>query len=93
MNAEATVTLNADGSGFVKLPMIPEQPATWMEKDGKVTLTVGGNATSGSGKTNPPAPGSGSSVVGTLAADGRTMQVDLGPVQLDLEKSEATAGK
>ncbi len=93
-NLEATVTLNADGTGFVKLPPAPEQPATWTEKDGKVTLTVGGTGgASPQAAPDPAAPGSGGTVVGTLAGDGRTMRVDLGPVQLELEKAAATAGK
>jgi hypothetical protein len=93
-NLEATVTLNADGTGFAKLPPAPEQPVTWAEKDGKVTLTVGGAGSAPPNATqNPAAPGSGGTVVGTLAEDGRTMRVDLGPVQLELEKTEAAAGK
>jgi hypothetical protein len=65
----STLTLNADGTGRAKLAIIPEQPITWTQKDGTVTVTLSDKRTSVRGSRN---------VIGTLSENKRSMGVYIG---------------
>jgi hypothetical protein len=74
----ASMSLKPDGTGFVKAGPTPERPVKWTEKDGKVVFSFADPNQKG-------APENGD-LVGTLADDGRTMSVDLGPLKVTFEK-------
>lgn len=84
----ATVTLSPDGKGFLKLPVLPEQPVNWTEENNKVTLTIGA-AAAGTTQGGRSGSGAASALVGTLSDDKRAMTIDLGPIEIALKKQAA----
>ena len=74
------LTLNADGTGFMKTRFMPEQVIHWHEADGhKVILDVGGDE---AGK-------SATHFVGTASDGDTTLTVDLGMFSVVLHKDMA----
>jgi hypothetical protein len=80
----ATLTLRPDGTGALKMAVFPEQPVSWTEQDGKVTLRIEGAKTPGGARD--PQTGRGASVTATLSADQKTMTLPFPTFTLTLEK-------
>lgn len=81
-NGECKLTLKADGTGFLKVPIAPERAIAWSEEDGKVILRPRDEDKTVS---NAAAPGIGSTV-GTLSADKQQLDLDLGILKIAFKK-------
>lgn len=83
----SVVTLNPDGKGFAKIGPLPEQPVTWTEENGKVTLSV--NSAQAQAPETQPTSARAGNLVGTLSEDQATLSVDLGVMKATLRKQKA----
>jgi len=85
----ATLELREDGTGTLRMAVLPEQPVSWTEEDGTVTLQLGGGTqTGGSGAAPKARPGVGTALTGALSEDKKSMTIALGPTTLTLQKQE-----
>lgn len=82
MNGQCTLTLKADGTGFLKVPIAPERAIAWSEEDGKVILRP---RDEDKAPTSQSTPASGSTV-GTLSADKQQLDLDLGILKIAFKK-------
>lgn len=84
MTGASRLTLNADGTGFMKVAKRPERPITWKQDGQKVILAETGNAKHNdtTGETSE----SMQSYVGTLSDDGTALTIDMGKVKVKLAK-------
>lgn len=76
-SATADLTLKADGTGYARAMGAPERPITW-KMDGDRVLIFGANA----GKNANPSD----AMVARLSEDKRTLLLDMGPIQVNLQK-------
>lgn len=83
-----TLALREDGTGTFTMAPLPQQPVSWTEKEGTVTLQIGGGAqaSGGAGAARQAQPGAGAALTGTLSEDKKSMTVSLGPTTLTLQK-------
>lgn len=71
MTGDSNLTLNADGTGFLKVAKHKEEPISWKQEGQKVLLTKDADT----------------SYVGTMAEDGRSMTIDMGEVKVELTRT------
>jgi hypothetical protein len=78
----STLTLQANGNGYLKVAKTPERAITWKQDGKKLVLTgVGGSGPKNdANKADEPA-------VATLSDDEKTMTIDLGQLTVTLSKS------
>jgi hypothetical protein len=86
-----SLILRTDGTAFLKVPVMPEQPVTWSEKDGKVILQLPGNSSGTDGSSQVTSSikmkmEPGSALVGTVSQDQKAMVVDFGIMKAMLRK-------
>ena len=89
MKGPSDLTLNPDGTGFLKISGVPEEPISWKQEGDKLILQ------SRPLSSSQAAPGGLITVnsvplqilVGTLSQDGNTLRIDLGQVSLDMNRS------
>jgi hypothetical protein len=85
----SSVILNNDGTGFMKVAQTPEQPIAWKQEgdkvifEGRTIQSKTGNSGDGQ-KTN-----SFGSCVGTLSNNSKSMKIDMGKVQVTVEKQKS----
>ncbi len=80
---ECTLTLKADGTGFLKVPIAPERAIAWSEEDGKVIFRPRDEDKAVSNAASAPGMGS---TVGTLSADKQQLDLDLGILKIAFKK-------
>lgn len=86
-NSSAALELREDGTGTLRMAVLPEQPVSWTEEDGTVTLRFGGGTeTGGSGAAPKTRPGVGTALTGALSEDKKSMTIAFGPTTLTLQK-------
>lgn len=85
MKGECTLTLKADGTGFLKVPIAPERAIAWSEEDGKVILRPR-DEDKGVAETGKSAATGSGSTVGTLSADKQQLDLDLGILKIAFKK-------
>lgn len=82
----ATLALREDGTGTFTMAPLPQQPVSWTEKEGTVTLQIGGGTQGSAGAAPQTRRGAGASLTGTLAEDKKSMTLTFGPTTLTLQK-------
>ncbi len=91
LKGPCTLTLKPDGTGFLKVSIMPERPVAWTVEDNKVLLSSRDANTSETTNNAKPAEQSGGptqgSIVGTLAPDQQSMTLDMGIIEVALKKS------
>ena len=86
----ASLSLRADGTGYVKMMSAPEQQITW-KADGDRVLIRGIRSGADGVTTASPAPSvsENDAVIARLSADKKTLTVDAGPVVFTLARQAA----
>jgi hypothetical protein len=81
MTGDSKLTLNGDGTGFMKVAKGAEQPVTWKQEGPKVIVEKR------SIEEKTKSPDSEGPYVATLSEDKKTMTFDMGNVKVVLSKS------
>lgn len=86
LTGKSKLTLQANGTGYLKVAKSPERPITWRQDGKRIVIEVSG-ATGGSDSTKSEAKSDGP-VIGTVSESGKDMTIDLGRAKVMLTKSE-----
>lgn len=95
LSGAAALTVNPDGTGFIKVGSLPEMPIEWKLEGHKAIMSQRTNLASAGSKSGaqPAHPSLGGidtlqqgTFVGTMAPDFKSMTVDLGPATIRLTK-------
>ncbi|HLJ56710.1 MAG TPA: hypothetical protein VKT77_16850 [Chthonomonadaceae bacterium] len=84
-----SLTLNANGNGYLKVAKTPEAAVTWRQDGNKIVLTGATASTVAGGARAKPSASKSDTAVATLGSDGRTMTIDMGQVTVSLTKQQA----
>lgn len=82
MTGASSMTLKADGKGYLKVAKAPEKPITWTQDGDKLTLTMHSSAENGSDRSD--------AYVGTLSHDQKEMSIDMGQIKVKLSKKSGS---
>lgn len=79
LTGHSTLTLNSDGTGFLKVADKPERPISWKQEGEKVVISTreAGATSDSAGKDT---------WVGTLSGDKKSMTIDMEDVKVTLSK-------
>lgn len=91
LTGPSSLTLNADGTGFLKVADQAEKPITWKQEGDKVTLQAATQSEGqNSGKAQKPSQTAGGvgPWVATLSNDKKTLTIDMEKVKVTLHRVE-----
>jgi hypothetical protein len=85
MTGASKLTLQANGTGYLKVAKSPERPITWRQDGKRVVLEGAVGKTDASGNKSS-SDKSDNTFVGTLTESGTSMTIDLGQAKVSLTK-------